>query len=101
MIKGTAKIEGLVLVDLRYDAPSRTFTGRAAFVDGGGRTHGLSNGTPTWSKETMEALQNLIQSMEKDFAAVHLEGGGSAPAEEEKSAPGLGELFDRSRSQPR
>lgn len=102
MIRGSTKIDGIALGDGTFSflsADSR-LTAKAAFVSSTtGHTHGWTNMSGGWSKETLLKLQELRTSMERDLAGLHLtevsteqRPGLALPTAPDDAAPsGLGE----------
>jgi hypothetical protein len=70
---GTPKFDGIAVLELSagLSDPNRAkLQGKAAYVNTvTGQTHGWTSGGPgNWSKETMDLLDALRGSMEKDLA---------------------------------
>lgn len=80
-VDGTPKFTSLSVkeVTVSFSTTNVALTGKAAFVDRNtNMTHGWTNGEGAiWSRETIEAVLLLQQSMENDLARLHfVEGGG-------------------------
>ena len=77
-ITGTPKFNSLAVATLSADftKPTVTFSAKAAFVDTkSGVTHGYTDASSSaWSKETMQKLKDLRDSMEIDLGKLHLDG---------------------------
>ena len=96
MIRGTTKIDGLALGELRVSflGEGLEIYGKAAFVDSTtGNTHGWTEGRgQLWSKNTLAKLAELRLCMEMDLGAVHLknmEDGDTGTAAAEDDEGGL------------
>lgn len=77
MIAGTPKFSGLAILELNADirATGQKLECKAAWVDTQrGSTHGWAKGDGAiWSKETIERLLALVDSMEADMAVLHFQ----------------------------
>jgi hypothetical protein len=82
MIKGTLKADGLAVLEITHVSfvISTTMKAKIAFVASSGATMGWTEHA-NWSKETLEKLAALRESMERDVAQVYLAGydGPSTP----------------------
>lgn len=84
MVKGLPKFDALALGELHVDFMKGQIhlEAVAAFVDShskSGATHGWTKGTGTmWSKQTMDKLNDLKESMESDLASVHFSSTDTA-----------------------
>jgi hypothetical protein len=78
-ITGTPKFTGLALREIAAEfaaGGNQTLAGKAAFVDQStGVSHGWTkNEGAAWSRETIDRLYALRDSMEADMAALHFNG---------------------------
>lgn len=100
MIRGAPKFNGLALGEgtFTFLTPTIGLKVKAAFVDNTtGKTHGWTETTGGWSKETLQKLDELRQCIERDLAAVHFDGadGGVLQSSRAPDAPlGLGEHLE-------
>lgn len=73
--EGTPKFSTLVVREITAEIGTSTvtLTGKAAYLDRtNGATHGWTKGEgAVWSKETIERLRSLQESMELDLASLH------------------------------
>jgi hypothetical protein len=78
MQAGTPKFDGIAVHEgtFAFHVVGGSLKVKAAFVDSkSGHTHGWTTGEgPIWSKETMEAMNTLRASMERDLARLHFTG---------------------------
>ena len=80
MIRGQAKFDGITMGEFsaNFLSPTVELKCKAAFINQGtGATHGWTNGA-SWSPETIQKLNELKESMEKDLGKVHFVGGGES-----------------------
>jgi len=96
-IDGTPKFASLVVAEITAEikGSSKTLTAKAAFVDRAtNHTHGWTKGEGAiWSPETIQALEALQESMERDLASLHFLGHSAPTASTTPSRElgGLGE----------
>jgi len=78
MIKGILAADGLQILEMEVDLrrpSSPAIKARAAFVGPNGSTYGWTEGAGAlWSPETLKALKQFTDSMERDMAKVHMVG---------------------------
>lgn len=99
MVRGSPKFDGLALGEGSFNflSPTIQLKTKAAFINNAsGQTHGWTVSESGWSKETMQALNELRACIERDLAGIHLadqnEPSGISTASPFASAPpGLGE----------
>lgn len=100
MIRGSARFDGLALGEGTFSflATSPQLKTKTAFISSAsGKTHGWTEATGGWSKETMLALEALRECIEKDLAGVHFtsfeDSTGPTPERTAGAIPpgGLGE----------
>lgn len=77
-VDGTPKFGTIAVKEITADITQTNvaLSCKAAFVNRAtGATHGWTQGTgAVWSKETMDRLLALQESMESDLARIHFEG---------------------------
>jgi hypothetical protein len=100
MQSGTPKFNAIAALEgsFSFSALGAALNVKAAFVDTKtGHTHGWMTGAGlTWSKQTMDALNQLRDSMEADLARLHFEDGTVGTVEKSSGvsspSPALGGL---------
>ena len=76
MVHGSIKFSGLAVAEGTFSFLNTTVSlkSKAAFVDPStGKTHGWTETSAGWSKETLVALDAVRELMERDLARVHFE----------------------------
>ena len=99
MIKGDLKIDVLTLRAFKVELPQMHILTRVDLVDSGSMVaHAtIKSDRPhqghTWSKGTIEALQTLVDLIERDLARIHLKDYDQQPESKGLKLPesGLGE----------
>jgi hypothetical protein len=95
MIKGEMKFDAISIGKLSADFLKETLhlEATAAFADSStGETHGWTKGDGrVWSKETMQALVVLRESMERDLAKLHFSDGAGTSTAAASEPSGIGE----------
>ena len=82
-------ITGVAVGELAFDTESgRGLLVKAAFVDEGGNTHGWTS-CRTWSKETINKLNELIENVELDLLNRHFEKEESSGTQGTEDRGGL------------
>jgi hypothetical protein len=109
MIRGVVKMDSISLGEGTFSflSSDTKLTGKAAFANTKtGRTHGWTQMTTGWSKETLQKLQELRDLMEHDFATLHFSDtvetaqGLSIPISPDAAEPvGLGEHLGKSEAE--
>lgn len=103
MISGRLKADGLALLEIDSisflaGSANPKMRGRFAFVKSKtGATLGFTE-HENWSTNTLKALASLRECMERDVAAIYMEGGESATTASgstQGAPPGLGELLNQ------
>lgn len=94
MIRGTVRFNGLALGEGSFTFLNGTgLRAKVAFINAEtGKTHGWTESTGGWSKETLKKLEELRALIEQDFARLHLTVQEADSAASEGSS-GLGEFL--------
>lgn len=98
MINGSVRFTGLAAAEGNFSfiSSGTQLKAKAAFVDPKtGKTHGWTETSAGWSKETLVALENLRACIERDFSRVHFtettDSSGDSATPAAGSPTGIGE----------
>lgn len=92
MIRGNPRFDGLALGEGSFNflGPTPALRVKAAFINNStGITHGWTETGQGWSKDTMRALHELRESIERDLAATHLVTEEGLDASEDPTSPNV------------